>query len=397
MRFPAFLAFGLALAMGASAGTGCRKEVPEPTPEPPPSAVVFDLAPVAEYYGLDPAFSPKDGTLAFTRNSEAGGALVVVGADGSDRPVWEGPDDAYLPVWSPDGTQVAFLTAAVVGDGYVDCAVRVYDLASAQAREVAASSYLSLYDYQDPLLIWLPDSQGLVIWGNPVTFWERAGGTIRELSEPGAKTQFVSVSPDGRTVAYEEYVDGNAVIKACDIASGEARVVYSWGPLPAIGAFSRAPRWVSDEAILFDVLREDMSVSIWLAQLGGESREVLASACGPVLSPDRARFVFSHHKAGGGGVYKLESGLTTALPEGVDGFAVRWSPDGTRLLSWSLWKASIYRPATGDSLSIARAQLMAGSSLGWHPDWSPDGRRLALEVAQQGQAKIVVFELPPDD
>lgn len=384
--------------------TGCRSVADPPPPEPGPSAeqpppeprleVCLAIAPVALYEGMDPAFSPSDGTLAFARNSDDGGSLWLATPGMPERSVYQGSESCYLPTWSPDGSRIAFLSSPDDTDSdYVDGRVLVYDVRTGATGETQATACLFTYDRQGPLLVWLPDSAGLVACGCPITFWDAVTGSTREVSLPGAKAQLASVSPDGKTVVYEEYVDGNAVIKTFDVASGDTREVYSWGPLPAIEGQAWAPEWVDAETLLVATEQDDMTWQIRQVDLTGGSSKVLRDqACMPLLAPDRGRFLFIDPETWGGGLYDLASGVASTFPEGI-GLPAQWSPDGTRLLSWGLPAASVFYPETGEVLPLFHSEAV---TLGWHPAWSADGSLLALEAETDGRHEIAVVQIPSE-
>lgn len=84
----------------------------------------------------DPAVSPDERRIAFSKNEVSESVLAVVDAVPGAKPsiVWRGQtrDQAYQPAWSPDGTRIAF--SAWRRNGYRD--ILVVEVASGRIEEI---------------------------------------------------------------------------------------------------------------------------------------------------------------------------------------------------------------------------------------------------------------------
>jgi Tol biopolymer transport system component len=63
----------------------------------------------------EPAWSPGGGSVAFRRSFNAGGSdLFIVPASGGDAVALAMPGEQRLPIWTPDGTRLVFVTHATL-------------------------------------------------------------------------------------------------------------------------------------------------------------------------------------------------------------------------------------------------------------------------------------------
>ena len=78
------------------------------------------------------------------------------------------------------------------------------------------------------------------------------------------------------------------------------------------------------------------------------------------------------------------------LPQATSGpNAVAWSPDGRYLVT--SMQGSLWRHEPGSPVA---EQLTDGPGYDYQPDWSPDGRRIALQVTStQGKRNIGIFDV----
>ncbi len=175
-----------------------------------------------------------------------------------------------------------------------------------------------------------PDGQTLVLALQGV-LWrvDAAGGEATALTDLEADAQHPSISPDGRSVAFQSFVDGFYQIRVVDLADGATRTLTDGA------ADHREPHW----------------------------------------SPDGAAIAFASDRGGTWDVWRVPSagGPATRLTRAEgDAFAPAWSPDGSRFAY----------VVDGDGLYVSEPagvrRLWASTADLGPPAWSPDGRHLAL-------------------
>ena len=185
------------------------------------------------------------------------------------------------------------------------------------------------------------DLQGR-IWLLPV-----AGGTATALTDALGDARQPSWTPDGRTVVFQAYWDGNYHVWAVDAAGGRPRQL-TFGPF--------------------------------------DDRE-------PTVSPDGRRIAFASDRGGNYDIWELElegGALRRLTEEPSDEFTPSWGPDGSvafvtdRDDDEGVW---IRRPDGRAEQAVA-----IGGALG-APSFSPDGRSLAFSRVQGGRAELLVASL----
>lgn len=147
----------------------------------------------------DPVWSPDGSRIAYQSNASGTWDIWVIGADGSN-PRNLTADSAYdlVPTWSPDGSQIAYVSDA---SGSVD--IWVMD-ADGSDRVNVTSSDGSFANF-DPA--WSPD-------GSSIAFESDRGGTsdiyvmtvggsrVTNLTQSGSGDQSPAWSPDGSKIAF---------------------------------------------------------------------------------------------------------------------------------------------------------------------------------------------------
>jgi TolB protein len=262
--------------------------------------------------------------------------VYVANADGSDvSPLITGPDAAYAPTWSPDGTRIAFIAAAP------DASSPELWVANADGSDAhVIFQDLRLVDDQAPA--WSPDGTRVAFVASEETgsaVWAvRVDGTGANRIVRGSWRQ-VAWSPDGTKLAlagsgdrpdYGLYVVGADGSGLTRLAEFDKSVAYpNWSP-----DGTRVAVMVQDPADEFDYMWD-----IYVVNADG-------------------------------------SGLTPLTRwEGVDGFPV-WSPDGR----WIVFCSD--RDATAEELRSNRAgESWFGASLYL---MRPDGSEVRRIVDAQG-------------
>lgn len=361
------------------------------------------LVPLTTYQGIEgpPSLSPDGNQVAFERNGDIfvkqvdGEALVQLTRNAV-------AEDA--PAWSPDGRQIAFVRA---GTGIF----LVSPLAGGE-RKVS--------DTHAPLLLktmaWTPDSQALVISEMTSSICASlfrisvATGEKMRLTwppEPSIGDGWPAVSPDGQTLAFARYSqDTSANIYLVPLAGGEPRRVTT----DKASLFGLA--WTPDgRQLVFSSDRGGMS-RLWRVPVTSAS-QVAAS---PVESVgDHARFPSISRPGTGASVrlayqrFEVDLDIRRAelSGEGTPQHALKpsapfvastrsedhpqFSPDGRKIAfasnrsgTWEIWLCD------SDGANLVRLTSMAGPIV-IGPRWSPDGRRLAFFATTGTAGKYLAY------
>ena len=289
------------------------------------------------------------GTIAFTRGDD----VWLMRADGSGQRRLTRGDD---PAWSPDGRRIA--------------------LSVDRNRAGAGVSGSRL---------WVIDADGRNLRG------------LTTAEHPYDTHTSPVWSPDGKTIAYQGYDDGNYWIDVVGAdAGGQRQLTPKAGPY-----WDTDPVWSRDgRAIMYSSGRNTVYV-----KPDGSGRRVVASVeetwnPGVVWSPDRRRFTALI----GGDLWVLRAdGTRLAMlfedlvdkPERWSGIA--WSPDG-RKIAFSVREG---RGASGeadteiyvvDSDGRELRKLTDNDVLDDLESWSPDGRAIAFTTNRDGQSEVYLMD-----
>jgi len=290
--------------------------------------------------------------VAFVRNVDGLDQLFVIDPDGSARQVGgrgrHSTIGAAQPLWSPDGTMIAF-GPPTVGSGL---AAELWIVNADGTRQRALAT---LGEFTD----WSPDSRRLV-WtdsvlttdttGQPPRIWvgEAASREVTQLGEIGNSTRWLADGEQISYVPYEPQQDPRIMVVA--VNGGEPRHLIEGG----------VAHWAPDGSALL-VERDD---GIHIADADGQNARLLVEGGAlPAWSPDGSRVAFVAIDGSGNfavGVATLDGEIVW---EGVPGTDPAWSPDGDHLavdLTISEPLVGILDAATGD---------LVWEFEGRYPDW----------------------------
>ena len=285
----------------------------------------------------DWAYLPgSDNTEIWTMNADGSGQTRVLAALGDGI-------DYSLPVWSPDGSRIAYTTWSNEGGASQNI----------QSRDQISAIWTMNEDGSDRRLVFerLPDQAWTPAW-----------------------------SPDGQWIAFTispQSASASAAGPQENLAPGQ------------IGSPS-APR----------------GASIWIARPdGSESRRISpegTDAINPVWSPDGASIAFAIGSGTSGTDIRIapitESGFGDGSGVAEDPMAndwgVTWSPDGSHVLFVSNRTGNDEIWSVGVEAGATPVQLTDDGAGDWVPVYSPDGARIAFVSDRTGEPEI--WTMAPD-
>ncbi len=332
------------------------------------AAIAF-LAPVTA--GPASALPPEDGLVAYTSDEGGRVSIWTIEADGTNAIDLTGAygEDAFRPVWSPDGSRIAFarediFVVPVIGTPPVNTTDNA-DAQNIQAWNISWSPDGSRFAY--------PSGGRLYTVGV-------SGRNIIEIAIGISEGQTPQWSPDGTRIAYSHQTSnvtwdtrvvhlGSSVI--ADLTDGGGTSTNdqaTWSPDGSRIAF-RSTR--SGSSAVW-VMNADGSGQVELVADGGSSKKPMS----PAWSPDGSRIAYISD----GDVWIIDADGTNAVkvtdtPSIVERGPV-WSPTGTRL-------------AFDNSSGEVGIVYVDGSGLvttpGWLPAWQPVFPPVGLVDTKHGQ------------
>jgi len=139
----------------------------------------------------------------FSSRQGSGTDILAICPDGSaPRQITTSSPNTYAPRWSPDRTQIAYLS-----DRSGSKQLHIIDKDGGNDRQLTSASELEAWD-----VLWLPDGNRIAIWGvfNDDWQWQAVDvltGDITPLDEWNFEGNSVSVSHDGTRLAYTAHTN----------------------------------------------------------------------------------------------------------------------------------------------------------------------------------------------
>lgn len=256
--------------------------------------------------------------------------LFVMNADGTSRqqPI-AGTADDFMPVWSPGGQRIAFVSQR---DGN-----REIYLVNADGNGLVN---LTQNPSEDWTPAWSPDGQQLAFSSNRQGDWEifivNADGTnLRQITNDGTGNLSPVWSPDGQTMAYASKRDGNWEIYTMPAADNQGLVTGTPRRLTFSEGNDLSPLYSPEgDRIAFESNREG-NVEIYVMSADGSNQQNLSNLSfaddhGPVWSPDGQRLLFYSNREGNWDLFVMTANgenviNLTNTPE-LDEQAPAWRP-----------------------------------------------------------------------
>jgi CubicO group peptidase (beta-lactamase class C family) len=265
-------------------------------------------------------------------------ALYTVSADGRGRRALLADPQAQFwgPAWSPDGTQVVFTKSvpAVVSPGSIPAELYIADSDGTNLRQLTTNGR------NNYLPAWSPDGRQIAYvsggrggFESHETYVINADGSgDANLTNNDAQEYGVAWSPDGSKLAFGTKRDGEMRIYTMNPDGSNQQ------SLPTLAA-GQAPWWSPDgRQIVYTVESEGNSDLYVMDADGGNQRLLIGGPAWEYLaswSPDGQRIAFTSHRDGEAAIYVANadgSDVKRVSGRNLTAAVGRWSPDGTQLV-----------------------------------------------------------------
>ena len=313
-------------------------EPADPSVEPDPTASPEPTAPPAPSWSGHPAEG-----LALVRlmsETDPFTQVFVVEADGTLRQVTglDGGTGASFPVWSPDGTRIAF-TGPKRGETTVSGMLAVVNADGSDERQIAEG-------------------------------------------------QFPRWSPDGTTIVFQEVDDVTGQDLSFYLVDPET------GDITDLGLGYDA-RWIGNDRLVFVA---NSYAADGLASAGLNVMSLEDGAVTPIegFTSDQSDPVSAHPSPDSAMLLLVRDGVVSLsradgpLVQLVEGGTPVWAPDGTRF-AVVVGHDNDANPVW--SVVDLDGRVLQSDIVGAYATWSPDGTRLALEVYRPDQPVIQVVDV----
>jgi Tol biopolymer transport system component/pimeloyl-ACP methyl ester carboxylesterase len=328
--------------------------------------------------------------LAFVRTLDNGWGIYLVNADGSDQRqlLFHGQALAY-PEWSPDGNQLAFHKHQSDQVWSINV-VSVRDVLQGQGRHGGNETRLTHTETRDAAPVWSPDGSQIAfsrdedIWVMNVkdALQSTDGSDQRLLLDDPVYASGADWSPDGSQIVFESGRDGKAEIYVMQAdGSNPQRLTHNdaedWWPV-----------WSPDGAQIAFMSDLDGDWEIFVVEADGSNLRQLThnefDDTGPAWSPDGARIAFSSNRVSGipfdTEIFIIESdGSNPQRITAKAGFewGIDWRPDPAALPAY----VPLYEPAACQFDTPSGYEIACGYLTVPEDRSQPGGSQIRLHVA----------------
>ena len=347
------------------------------------------------------AWSPDGQRISFVRCDNGVGTVYTVPAlGGSERKLTDvtcSEFDTGAPAWTIDGKSLLLLDRCVPGK---PIGVVVFSPETGQRHCLTMPSS---NDTSDDGLSLSPDGRtvafrrfSLTSFVDEIWIIPLQGGTPRRLTADGNLIMRMMWAADGRRIIFLSTRGGGGWhfdrLWNVSIAGGEIQPETAY---PHFGALSR-----DGQRLAYVAFGNGEPEGIWRTDLSGPGGHVLARKkivaspeynAQPQLSPDETKIVFSSERSGNSEIWRSEADGSNPIQlgsfGGEHGGTPRWSPDGG-------WIVFDRYPGQHPQIYVMDAEgrnmraMTDGDGNNCVPSWSRDGESIYFGSARSGSWQI---------
>ena len=306
--------------------------------------------------------------VLFETNRDGNAEIYVMNPDGS-QPInlTSDPDDDYNAVWSPDGTEIAFISQR---DGNSEIYV--------MGADGSNPTNLTQHEDADYFPVWSPN-------GNRIAFM-----TNREMNGLVVMEATPKIMILFDTEIFVMNADGSGQTNLTDHSAWDG--YPSWSPDGSKIVF-QSDRDPGPSELLV-VVPENLGSEIYSMNADGSSPTALSwnpeDDTYPTWSPDGSKIVFQSYRDGNWEIYTMNPDGTgqTRLTNHPDADSdATWSPNGDWITfrSYRDGNAEIYKMTPTGGFTT---RLTTSPDGDWGPSWSPDGSQIVFHSSRDGNAEI---------
>lgn len=330
--------------------------------------------------------------------SKASHEIFVANADGSNevRLTNNHSLDAD-PFWSPDGQRIAF---TCFPDRFVEGEPANAEIC---AMDADGKNWVRLTDNpdRDQAPIWSPDGTRIAFHssrnckGSEAIYVMNADGSnVMQLTECQNFDGPAGWSPDSKRLVYASDRDGNSEIYSIN-ADPTRQTNLTHHP-----AEDSEPAWSHDGKQIAFISNRDGKSSLFVMDAdGGNQRKLVNNIVSPPSwSPDGRRIVFTADWAGNQDIYVVNAdgrGIAQLTRTSAIEYLPTWSPDGAKILfAYDVNDTKQLFVMNADGSGVTRISNSLEHE--WQHDWSPDGKQIVFTRSRNHGAQRDIWMMTAD-